>query len=689
MVQNRKFERPIGVDLFAGAGGLSLGFEQAGFDVAAAVEIDPIHCAVHEYNFPETTVICSSVSELTGRDIRERSQIEQRDIDCVFGGAPCQGFSMIGQRVLDDPRNDLVYHYLRLVKELNPKYCVFENVKGLTVGKHKKFLQEVIENLNDSGYDVLEPYRVLNAADYYVPQDRRRLFLIAARKGMPLPSYPEVTKKVTVEEAIGDLPNADEFEKLRSEDTVSVSYETTSEYAKLLRGIENDPSDFSYRRKFDPNLLTSSLRTEHKELSQQRFSDTEHGKIEPVSRYFKLAPTGVCNTLRAGTDSARGAFTSPRPIHPKFPRVITVREAARLHSYPDWFRFHVTKWHGFRQIGNSVPPNLGRAVASELTKSLGLVPIKPEKELVPGYGNSRLLKFDMSAASDYFGVSSSVIAKRKRDDNVVSSGVVTVSSKNRYEAIIESIFIKNYSGGDVSVDFSREEFEETAKILGIKLPKNIGDVIYSFRYRNDLPSSISHTAPEGKEWVIEGKGRAKYSFRLASVSKIVPNEKLVTIKVPDSTPEIITKYAQSDEQALLAKVRYNRLIDIFLGITTYSLQNHLRTTVKAMGQIEIDEIYVGIDKHGRQFVIPVQAKGGNDKHGVIQTQQDIACCEEKFPDLICRAVSAQFMSGDKIALFELTIEEGDIRVVEEKHYQLVSGDRITVDDLNSYGSRAV
>lgn len=190
----------------------------------------------------------------------------------------------------------------------------------------------------------------------------------------------------------------------------------------------------------------------------------------------------------------------------------------------------------------------------------------------------------------------------------------------------------------------------------------------------------------GKEWIIEGTGIAKYRFRLAKVVRIVPSENLITIKVPDATPEIIGAYAQSDEQALLAKVRYNRLVDIFLGITTYSLQNHLRTTVTGIGQIEIDEVYVGVDKHGRQFVIPVQAKGGSDKHGVVQTQQDIACCAEKFPTLICRAVSAQFMSGNKIALFELALEDGDVKVVEERHYQLVAASDITVGDLEAYGN---
>lgn len=260
-------------------------------------------------------------------------------------------------------------------------------------------------------------------------------------------------------------------------------------------------------------------------------------------------------------------------------------------------------------------------------------------------------------------------------------------AKNRYDAIIGNVFKSHFDGKSKSFEFTREEFEQAADKLAIVLPKNIGDVLYSFRYRKDFPSQIIDTAPEGQEWIIEGAGRAKYRFRLASANRIEPNVNLVTIKLPDATPEIITSYAQSDEQALLAKVRYNRLIDVFLGITTYSLQNHLRTTVSNVGQIEIDEIYVGLDKFGRQFVIPIQAKGGSDKHGVVQTQQDIACCAEKFPTLICRAVSAQFMSGDKIALFELTVENGEIKVVDERHYQLVAATDISTADLAEYRKR--
>lgn len=392
---------------------MSLGFEQAGFDVVAAVEIDPIHCATHEYNFPYSKTICASVVNLTGEDIRRKAFLSTTEIDVVFGGAPCQGFSLMGKRALDDPRNQLVFHYVRLVLELQPKYFVFENVKGLTVGKHAGFLTELITVLDNAGYEVVIPYQVLNSADFRVPQSRERLFLMGAKRGLVVPSYPKpLEQKTTVWEAIGDLPDADSFEELNQTDVVYVEWQTDTVYAKQLRGLEKDATDYSYDRQFDPNLLTSSLRTKHSELSQSRFLATEHGKTEPISRFRKLPPDGLCHTLRAGTDSARGAFTSPRPIHPFFPRVITVREAARLHSYPDWFRFHSTKWHGFRQIGNSVPPLLARAIAGEIIKALGIEPQKPKKVIQLSYANS--LYFDMSRAAKYFAVAQDIIPQRRR-----------------------------------------------------------------------------------------------------------------------------------------------------------------------------------------------------------------------------------------------------------------------------------
>jgi len=419
--------RPIGVDLFAGAGGMTLGFEQAGFDVLAAVEIDPIHSAIHKFNFPFWSVLCKDVINTTGEEIRSCSSIGNRDIDVVFGGPPCQGFSLIGKRVIDDPRNSLIMHFVRLVLELKPKFFVFENVAGMVKGDFKRLLIEVINLFKNNNYE-LEEYKIINAAYYGVPQNRERLFLVGCRQGLKLPKYPQPTTKPakskhlkinselpnspTVWDALKDLPEVEKYSELYERDWVLADFGKPSNYSEQLRCLYSTSDNYAYKRKYDPRILTSSLRTSHTIESIKRFELTPPGKVEPISRFHKLDPEGVCNTLRAGTPSNRGAFTSPRPIHPFTPRCITVREAARLHSYPDWFRFHPTKWHGFRQIGNSVPPLLARAVASEMIKALGIYPSK--YEVVQELGSAEVLKFDMSMAAEYYGVDPHVIEPRIR-----------------------------------------------------------------------------------------------------------------------------------------------------------------------------------------------------------------------------------------------------------------------------------
>ena len=252
---------------------------------------------------------------------------------------------------------------------------------------------------------------------------------------------------------------------------------------------------------------------------------------------------------------------------------------------------------------------------------------------------------------------------------------------NRYQALIQKIFFDHYADGATEFEFVREELEEGAAELGFARVKNIGDVPYSFRYRNALPDSILETQPDEREWIIEGAGKGRYRFKLVRKIRIVPRDDLVVIDIPDATPELIRAYALDDEQALLAIVRYNRLIDTFLGLTTYSLQNHLRTTVEGMGQIEIDELYIGLDKRGCHYVIPVQAKGGKDQIGIVQTTQDIRFVEQRFPGMRCRAIAAQFMDDRVVALFELTQQDDEIKVVEERHYRLVPGDELDRDAI--------
>jgi len=269
----------------------------------------------------------------------------------------------------------------------------------------------------------------------------------------------------------------------------------------------------------------------------------------------------------------------------------------------------------------------------------------------------------------------------REEEDVV---VLPLRRANRYSRIMERLFFAGYEDGKKSVPFHRDDMRPVAADLGIALPDNLGDVVYSFRYRTPLPQAIRETAPEGAIWVIRPSGQSKYRFDLIKAPNMAPREGMVVVKVPDATPGLVTTYALDDEQGLLARLRYNRLIDIFTGLVCYSLQNHMRTTVKGMGQVETDEIYVGVDDWGNHFVMPVQAKGGKDKLGIVQIEQDIALCRQKLPGVMCRPIAAQFMSGGVIALFEFVEVEGEVQMVREMHYRLVSPDQLTTEDLATY-----
>jgi hypothetical protein len=260
---------------------------------------------------------------------------------------------------------------------------------------------------------------------------------------------------------------------------------------------------------------------------------------------------------------------------------------------------------------------------------------------------------------------------------------------NRYTQLIEHIFTSHFKAGAQEIPFKRCDLEKAAKALGIERPKNLGDVIYRFRYRGTLPASIQARAPSGHEWLIRSAGRGRYEFVAVTNAIISPDLMLSETKVPDATPGVVAMYALSDEQALLAKLRYNRLIDLLTGVTCYSLQSHLRTQVKGLGQVETDELYVGIDRRGAHYVFPVQAKGSRDNLSVVQIEQDFALCAARFPRLICRPIGAQFMSGDLIALFEFERTERGVAKLTEKHYRLVPPDQLSTDELETYRRRPI
>lgn len=439
--------RPVAIDLFAGAGGLSLGLEQAGFDVLAAVEYDPIHAMTHAYNFPQTAFVCDDVSVLdptrlvaaaeAGWELHHPDEQWDGEVDLVAGGPPCQGFSWIGKRRVDDARNDLIFHFFRLVNAVRPRYFLMENVPGIVAGQHRALVEDLIERFRGAGYDVSEP-EILNAAQFGVPQDRRRFILVGRRSDVPgefrypaptvtparpvrstLPPVGELPGGPTIADAIRDLPNLDSFAALSKSDKVRLTKAqhakltlAASTYARRLHGLDDDPNDLSHPRVWDPTLLTSSAQTQHTAVSISRFAATQQGQVETISRFLRLADDGLCNTLRAGTGGERGAYTSPRPIHPHHNRVLSVREAARVHSFPDWFRLHSTKWHGFRQIGNAVPPLLGRALGAAIVDALGLSPVRPVEPL--NMPDERLLYLVMSEAIEVSNANRAALPSRRR-----------------------------------------------------------------------------------------------------------------------------------------------------------------------------------------------------------------------------------------------------------------------------------
>lgn len=259
----------------------------------------------------------------------------------------------------------------------------------------------------------------------------------------------------------------------------------------------------------------------------------------------------------------------------------------------------------------------------------------------------------------------------------------------RYEQILTKVFFDKYVDDSRQVEFTRQDLIDATEELGIERPLNMGDIPYSFRYRGLSPPEIMATAPDGETWIWRSVGRSIYRLVLVPDRPILPNPDLALTKVPDATPGIVAWHSESDEQSLLARLRYNRLIDVFLGITCYSLQNHLRTTVEEIGQVETDEIYVGIDRRGSHYIIPVQAKSERDQIGRVQLEQDIALCKQKWDSLICRPVAAQVMRNDAIALFEFELQDDEVRIVSERHYQLVEQDQMTVEDLQRYRQRPV
>jgi DNA (cytosine-5)-methyltransferase 1 len=405
---------------------MSLGLEAAGFDIACSVEFDPVHCLIHHFNFPYSATICKDVSNVTSREIYDRiNEFGYESIDVVVGGPPCQGFSHIGKRQLDDKRNKLVFQYVRLIQEIRPKYFIFENVPGIASGRHQRFLEELLSDFDRIGYEVTMPYKVLDASNYGVAQSRKRLILIGTRKGLTAARYPVATHGKNfgngslfddailpvagAAEAIGDLLS---FPVFLDEDRGISQPVNYNNYSKRFSFEYKDVFEKCHRRSIEDRIF-NHLGSRHTEESIARFSKAQIGANEEISRFFRLHPERPCNTLRAGTNSDHGAHTAPRPIHYSHPRCISVREGARLHSFPDWFQFHRTIWHGFREIGNAVAPMLARSLGLSLIEAMGLTSAQFTVRNLEKQDES-LLRMTMTEAARFWGVDRGIIPVRKR-----------------------------------------------------------------------------------------------------------------------------------------------------------------------------------------------------------------------------------------------------------------------------------
>ncbi|MFI5258786.1 MAG: DNA cytosine methyltransferase [Candidatus Limnocylindrales bacterium] len=388
MSRKRVSERPTAIDLFAGVGGLSLGLEQAGFDVLTAVDSDPVHALTYHYNFPCTEVLCEDITGLSAGRLLSAAQRAATalgrpwdgEIDCIAGGPSCQGFSVIGARDPTDPRNSLVLEFARLAGEIRPRYVLLENVPGLLSPGHKDVFAGLTRSLCDAGYDLGGTPWTLDAYDFGVPQRRRRVFLVGTRRGLATPGRPARSLHISASEALGDLVSLARYPTGEGVNEIALSDEeaaalsaAASSYVARLRG-QHAPEDLSTPRRWEPRFVTCTAGTTHSDSVRSRFAALKPGERESLSKLPRLDPAKPSPTLRAGTGRDHGSHTSVRPVHYASPRVITVREAARLHTFPDWFRFHATRWHALRQIGNSVPPALAQAIGCSVVLALGLNP---------------------------------------------------------------------------------------------------------------------------------------------------------------------------------------------------------------------------------------------------------------------------------------------------------------------------
>lgn len=349
-MQNRKLNV---IDLFCGCGGLSYGFEAAGVNVVLGIDNDAMALQVFEHNHRNAKSLCGDITKINFYDDIKK-KIGNKDIDIVIGGPPCQGMSLSGFRKLDDPRNKLYLSYIRLVDEIRPKAFVIENVPGLVSLFNGQIKDSIIEEFSEMGYTVC--YRILCASDYGVPQNRKRVIFVGLKNTAF--DFDKIKRKnlVTCEMALSDLPT-------------------------LTDNIGSDPADYlCISQNAYQKLMRVKSQTVHNHIAAVHSDKVKQIiALVPDGGNYKDLPDKFINTRNFHVAWTRFRSDKPAPtidtghrhhFHYKFNRVPTVRECARLQSFPDNFIFEGNKTQQFRQVGNAVPPLMAQAIAEALIEYL-------------------------------------------------------------------------------------------------------------------------------------------------------------------------------------------------------------------------------------------------------------------------------------------------------------------------------
>ena len=349
MIAKMEYKKYNVLDLFCGCGGLSLGFEEAGYNVLLGIDIWKDALKTYAYNHKHSNTLCADMSTLCGEDLKEI--IGDNKVDVIIGGPPCQGFSIAGKRIVDDDRNKLYKGFVRMVEYFKPRAFVMENVPNILSIGDGAVRKSIVCDFEKLGYTVEN--KVLTASDYGVPQNRKRAVFVGLREGAFDFDIPVVAEKVTTEEALSDLPEQS------VEDGAKYAVESCSVYQKLMR--------------------RNSMGVYNHEVTQHNEQTVRIISMVPDGGNYKDLPKELQETRKVHIAWTR--LNSQRPsitidtghrhhFHYKWNRVPTVRESARIQSFPDDFIFLCSKTSQYKQVGNAVPPLMAKAIAEQLKKQL-------------------------------------------------------------------------------------------------------------------------------------------------------------------------------------------------------------------------------------------------------------------------------------------------------------------------------